>query len=364
MRWLANLLVKLWWTAPILAVIGTFMWFTSRLPQPAANDVGQAGQFGDSFGAVTSLFTGLGFCGLILTLVLQQRQLALQERQLTEQRRKDEQLRFEETLFRLLALYKETLTEVSNPSRSLTGRTLLRGSVDRALAAVKKERVNLIPHGIQNRLQTDTLTESDSQVLDYLYFRNFKILTVELDRQGRLINTLKVLLGHIVEGAPEPASVEAYRNLVLAQLTYVEVSYFFLVALTFESEGELRSLMVLSGILERAAHIKRLKIHDLMYQTFWGEKIREYKQPIRLPISDARIARGLAAYRKYEVDAALVPLRTYVSPRVTNADQAAEPRPQSVPRETELPVASTRPVRDGEASPIQRSPNESPHGPR
>ena len=53
-------LIKLWWMVPILAVIGIFMWFTGRLPQPIANDLGQAGQFGDSFGAVTSLFTGLG----------------------------------------------------------------------------------------------------------------------------------------------------------------------------------------------------------------------------------------------------------------------------------------------------------------
>ncbi len=318
-RTVLALLVKLWWLTPMAAVIGFFIWFASRLPQPAANDVGQAGQFGDSFGAVTSLFTGLGFCGLILTLVLQQRQLALQERQLTEQRRKDEQLRFEETLFRLLSLYKETLSEVSNASRSLTGRSLLRGSVDRALAAVKKERVNVIPHEIQNRLQTNELTRLDLEVLDYLYFRNFKILTVELDRQGRLINTLKVLLGHLVEGAPEAAALAQYRNLVLAQLTYVEVSYFFLTALTFDSEGELRSLLARSGLLERAAHIKRLKMHDLMYQTFWGEKIRDYKQPIRLPISDARISRGLVAYKAFEANAVATTQRTYASPRVTGA---------------------------------------------
>jgi len=316
-----RLLIKFWWVAPVLVVAWVFREFIRELPRPDFNNLAETGQFGDSFGALTSIFTGLGFCGLIVTLALQQKQLAIQERELSEQRRKDAHLRYEETLFRLLTLYKETLAEVSSQSTSLTGRALLRGAVDRALAAVKKERINVIPYDIQSRLDDERLTEEDLHYLDFLYFRNFKVLSVEIDRQGRLTNTLKILLKHLVEGAPENSNIDSYRELVLAQLTYVEVSYFFLVALTFKAEGELRDLLSRTGFLEKAAHVKRLRIHDLMYQDFWGKKLRDHKKPVFLPISDVRIARGLEAFRQRNAEDARGQ-RTYATPRTQGAPRS------------------------------------------
>lgn len=44
------------------------------------------GQFGDSFGAATSLFTGLAFAGVIYTIYLQQKDLTLQREELRLQR--------------------------------------------------------------------------------------------------------------------------------------------------------------------------------------------------------------------------------------------------------------------------------------
>lgn len=46
----------------------------------------QRGQFGDLFGAVNSLFTGLAFAGLIATIFLQKDELALQREELKLQR--------------------------------------------------------------------------------------------------------------------------------------------------------------------------------------------------------------------------------------------------------------------------------------
>jgi hypothetical protein len=42
------------------------------------------GTFGDMFGAVNSLFTGLAFAGLIITILLQKQELALQRQELRE----------------------------------------------------------------------------------------------------------------------------------------------------------------------------------------------------------------------------------------------------------------------------------------
>jgi hypothetical protein len=44
------------------------------------------GQFGDMFGAVNSLFSGLAFAGLIFTILLQRREFARRRRELVLQR--------------------------------------------------------------------------------------------------------------------------------------------------------------------------------------------------------------------------------------------------------------------------------------
>ena len=49
--------------------------------------VGERGQFGDMFGMVNALFSGLAFAGLFWALFLQQKQIQLQRIQLTLQRR-------------------------------------------------------------------------------------------------------------------------------------------------------------------------------------------------------------------------------------------------------------------------------------
>lgn len=50
-------------------------------------DVNERGQFGDKFGAVNALFSGLAFAGLIFTIILQKKELALQREELTDTRK-------------------------------------------------------------------------------------------------------------------------------------------------------------------------------------------------------------------------------------------------------------------------------------
>lgn len=71
----------------------------------------QRGQFGDMFGAINSLFSGLAFAGVIFTIWLQSRELGLQREDITqtrltfqEQARTIEIQRFENTYFNMLTL--------------------------------------------------------------------------------------------------------------------------------------------------------------------------------------------------------------------------------------------------------------------
>lgn len=91
------------------------------------NDGTDRGTFGDKFGAVNALFSGLAFAGLIFTIVLQRKELSLQreELQLTRQEMSDQtaefekqnstlQLqRFENTFFQLLNQFEQITSNLS-----------------------------------------------------------------------------------------------------------------------------------------------------------------------------------------------------------------------------------------------------------
>lgn len=312
---LKSLYVRLWWILPI-AVMGFIFWLFYQGYFPLkGKDIAERGQFGDSFGVLNSLFTGLGFGGLVVTLVLQQKQIRQQEDEIRLQRQSELIQHYEETLHRLLSMYAATLSEVSTTKGDLQARSVLRGSTDRVFEAIKREKAHIVPLKMQERYAAKQLTKEDELFLDYLYFRNFKILSVEIDRQGRLVQTLSVLLHHLIYRAPEHLDIQPYCEMVCAQITYVEVSYFFLIALTFGSESELRDLLLKSGLLEKAAYIKRLKIHDYMYEQFWGQNIRAFKEPQVLPISEKRISAAVHAYRQRVGARAVGDLKVYTSSR-------------------------------------------------
>ena len=86
----------------------------------------ERGQFGDMFGAVNALFSGLAFAGLIITLILQKRELGLQREELDATRQElvrhsqefDEQnrimrvQRFESGLFNMLSLLQQIVNDL------------------------------------------------------------------------------------------------------------------------------------------------------------------------------------------------------------------------------------------------------------
>lgn len=306
---------KVWWLLPIAAMLAIFLTFYAGLVPLHGSNLSEHGQFGDSFGVLNSLFTGLGFGGLVVTLVLQQNQIRQQEKQIEAQQKAEATRHFEEALYNLLEIYQVTLDEVSNPKGTLRRRDLLKASTTRTHKAMKDEGVHLIPHPIQDRGHANTLTPSDLKVLDYLYFRNFKILTVEIDRQRRLTETLKALLSHLVDRLPDHLDPTPYRALICAQITHIEVSYFYLLALAFEDEDDLRRLLFDSGLFARAALTRRWRVHDYMYREFWGYDVRQFKRISGIPMTDKRVAEAIRAHIASGGNRLRDPW-TYTSPRI------------------------------------------------
>ena len=184
-NYLSRLAEGFWWP-PVALLLVVIYWFSvaSGIPTPAEQTLEKYGLYGESFGRLSSLFTALGFGGLLITLLLQQRQIRAQEEDAKQIRQKDEKGRYEGILFRLLDIYRQTLSEVRVGGE--VGRDVLRRALERADAGVLDEGVNGMPRDVQGRWDSGSLTENDLQRIDYLHFRNFKIVGAEIQPQATL----------------------------------------------------------------------------------------------------------------------------------------------------------------------------------
>ena len=316
---LSNLIEGFWWPPVALLVLAVY-WFSvaSSIPQPISQTVENFGVYGDSFGRLTSLFTALGFGGLIITLLLQQRQIRKQEGAARIQREKDEKDRYEQVLFRLLDTYRQTLSEVQ--VGDARGRDVLRRSLDRVDAGLLDEGVNGLPRELSSRRDSNTLSGEDRRRIDYLHYRNFKIVAVEIHPQARLVDTFEVLLEHMCRGAPDHLLINAYRDLVFAQITFLESRYFFLVALSHTNRMRLRDLLVRTGFLDRLSRSQLHRLHRDMYREYWGQEIEQRDRPPTIPMSPDRIKLAFRAYKA----AGGKPKSTYMPLGVRQSKNSAE----------------------------------------
>lgn len=316
---LSHLVDGFWWPPAALLAVAVY-WFStaSGIPIPAEQTVEKYGVYGDSFGRLTSLFTALGFGGLIITLLLQQRQIRTQEDAARHNRQSEEKGRYEEILFRLLDIYRQTLSEVS--VGDATGRDVLRKALDRVDTGIVGEGVNGMPRDVHSRRDSGSLTENDLLRIDYLHFRNFKIVGTEIHPQARLVDTFEVLLEHMVRGAPNHLLVSAYKELVFAQITFLECRYFFLVALSHPSRVRLRDLLARTGFFDRISHSQIHRIHRDMYKDYWGQSIEQRELPSSIPMPPGRIKRALRAHKA----AGGVPKTTYMPLGVRQSQKTVE----------------------------------------
>ena len=330
---ISRLFGRLWWALPFLAVAGLFGLFLAQWIPGLPGDLPSRGLFGDSFGVLNTLFTGLGFAGLLITIGLQQHQIRQQANDFQAQLRDAVVRRYEDNLFRLLDLYQDALGSViSNAEGKATkGRDVLRAATDTVLKSIRQEGVNSVPHAIQKRYQDQTLSEEDRNVIDFLSYRNFWHLNYGLNRQGRLLETLKALLRHLEDDAPSGLELDTYRRIILSQITHIEVSYFFFVALGFRDEDELRELLVRTGLIKKASNIYKLQIHRFMYLEYWGHDLRRNKEERPLPIARGRIR--TVTKREALIRALLKP--------VPAADEVVEPA-QAPTAEAQLPAGPSK----------------------
>lgn len=117
------------WAIVVSAIIGVIIiwWLSWLLIDRYINEPTEQGTFGDKFGVVNALFSGLAFAGLIITLIYQKEELTLQREELkqtreelklqrsefAEQNKTMKRQRFENTFFNMLSLQQEIVANLS-----------------------------------------------------------------------------------------------------------------------------------------------------------------------------------------------------------------------------------------------------------
>lgn len=105
-------------TSILVILIIAGVWLLNYFQLKDLDDT-KRGTFGDMFGSVNALFSGLALAGIILTILLQRKELRLQREELTETRKEFETQnetlklqRFENTFFNLLNLHHQIVNSI------------------------------------------------------------------------------------------------------------------------------------------------------------------------------------------------------------------------------------------------------------
>ncbi|MBN3128757.1 hypothetical protein H4F63_14960 [Pectobacterium brasiliense] len=99
----------------------------------------------------------------------------------------------------------------------------------------------------------------------------------------------QILLRHLEENCPKNSNTQQYRDLVFSQLTYVECTYIFLVALGGKDNAELRKYMISSSMYNSCSPIKLSEIHKIMFKEFWGMNLSRAESNQAFPINKVTI---------------------------------------------------------------------------
>lgn len=261
--------------------------------------IDKAGTFGDSFGVLTSLFTGLAFAGLLTTLYLQRSELQLNRKELDETRKEFRlqiqtfhRQRFEDAFYQMLALYKENLRELSiRPHHSDAARI-------HGIDALNYLNTKFKKAWAAHRLST--FPKEEETRLEYLYLLASTIQSVYV-RQSRYVETLANILILIEDEFTPTERKPFFWRVVASQITAYELSYLFYQAFVAPDFEPLRKMMASSIVLqERLAMLGIPDPHRKAFEAVWNVALPLKKNPFRSPLAPADIRRARKRIQKRE----------------------------------------------------------------
>lgn len=233
--------------------------------------VSKAGVFGDSFGVVNALFSGLAFAGLIITILLQRQELS-------ESREIFKAQKFDDAFYRLLDFYKKNLNEISiadsdeeNTHIGIGGLTYL----------LKK-----LSHANQEYIHYTGFADTEIIYKYYMYKEIQRILMP----QSRYLGTIESILALIQNDIDLDSDRRFYIKILASQLTVHEVKYLFYQCLVAQNHSSLRELIHDTKLLQmRITECNISKTLINLYSEMHGVELPHGKDKPELPYTRAEI---------------------------------------------------------------------------
>ncbi len=215
--------------------------------------VEKRGQWGDSFGFITALFTGLAFAILIWTLHVQQAELALQKEQLQKQN-------FGSAFFQLLSLHNDIVNTME--IRNMVGG---RECFVKMLNDLKKEHYPKVQKAASsNSPEAKILNDTyESFLIPYephvgYYFRHLYNVVKFVDHHSDLLKE----------------DTKLYTNLVRAQLSSYELGLLFYNCLS-ERGAKFKNFVEDYALLEDVSSVELIdeEHRELYKKSAFGESV-------------------------------------------------------------------------------------------
>lgn len=272
----------------VILIVISYAIFLVYISWPISSlSIGNAGVFGDSFGIITSLFSGLAFTGMIVTILLQREELSLQRNELTLTRKEfTEQIKifkfqsFNDSFYRLLDFRKQCLSEITIVSDKTNN--------------TKKHSIDALKHIIDNFNDSYDTAEfknygnaigDEKLVLQYKIGRSIhdKVVT---NRQGRYLGVLRSIFSLIDTELNLEKEKTMYWSLLADQMTAHEKIYLFLVIFYSNVDKELHDYVHQANFFENEpAGLGILVALRLMYEERYSSKLPNKKLNRYIPFT-------------------------------------------------------------------------------
>jgi len=218
---------------------GAFLMYLSWPVQ--FGNIDKAGVFGDSFGILTSLFSGIAIVLIFMTMLLQKKELASVKKQFEVQNTTLKKQNFENTFFQLLRLRNETAStlEIKQGSTTINGKDCFRFMFEK----LAHEYGNFDRHGLDEKTKINQAYNN--------FYRRFK------HEVSYYFRTIHAVVKFIESSEDGNENVRFYVNLIRVQLSERELLMIFYHSLDDDRDG-------LKPLVEKYALFESLPIANLL----------------------------------------------------------------------------------------------------
>ncbi|MEQ1584943.1 MAG: putative phage abortive infection protein [Cyclobacteriaceae bacterium] len=186
----------------VAASIVIILWILNWVLASCFLPIDEAGQFGDRFGASTSLFGGITIIGLLITIFLQRQEIHDGKKEFKQQNRTLKYQRFDNTFFNMITLHNQIIENLSAKRQSFS---------------------NFIKTYINEKEFTTLTTLKDlQQEYKRTPMGGVSMNTMVEDNFGQYINNFEMIIDIILTSKSNPKVQDKYLKIYFAQLTNLE----------------------------------------------------------------------------------------------------------------------------------------------